>query len=857
MPLQNTDDDKLNPGQANYNAKVNNVGKREQAGTFDTISKNYDKTADSTQENKNIAKAKALENTPSANWTNKVVGGMASASGVKTKKSNNPLIAILIIIFGGGATFAGLFGAMSLLPLDLVSKFVDKENAQNTSFTIRTDRIINSKISKQITSGFCSPSKPLLCKYEKPSNKLLNALEKEGVTAFKGDTQVKGTGLFPNDRPDHFVFKGNKIAAKDFANKLSGDAEFRAAFHNAYTPRFIGFADNIFKAIKARFNFTTTDKLKSAKTADEANKTLSETSKGPENGSNAAKGAAADVEEAFIEKEIIAAETKAAENVGKAGKGNLIGLIAGVVCGAGDIPGLIISVVRGYQMLQLIDYAATVLSTVGAWKAGDAQPAEISSLGSLLTATVDGKSALDSFGVKNILYGDTQTTDTTWQQYSPGASVIGALGSISQFTSGTTKKDVCAVATNPATGAAIDAATSETVVVPLLQLGVGFIVGTAIEKLAGPIIGAAMNLIPKNFFQPLITFFLGDLTQGKTGIAVGNILSSGIVHLLGQTANKGGNMPLTVKQKLAYDNTTAQVNLAYAKEDRATHSPFDASNPNTLLGSFVSNLLPYYGNMGSVAGVFSSLGSIITGSIGTIIGQPAARAASADGSQYTLCQDPSISSPSSGDQIAAGPFCNIQYGIPPEYLSIDPEVVANTLIASGDIDPTTGDVKDNSNSGISLPDPTKSSDQQAAGSLSSWMTLCTDGTTTNASSCQLTADNVKNNPQIVNYALYTIDHRVQTTMDGEDATLDPQKSTTVQSAVIPITNPTPNLATTIITAINANSAKATKISLTSTSNFSAVLLNNNVTNNKPTHSFIPSNPLAYIVVPKKSVGITI
>jgi hypothetical protein len=316
-------------------------------------------------------------------------------------------------------------------------------------------------------------------------------------------------------------------------------------------------------------------------------------------------------------------------------------------------------------------------------------------------------------------------------------------------------------------------------------------------------------------------------------------------------------MPLTVKQKLDYDNTTAQVNLAYAKEDRATHSPFDASNPNTLLGSFVSNLLPYYGNMGSVAGIFSSIGSIITGSIGKIIGQPSANAASADGTQYTLCQDPSISSPSGGDPIAAGPFCNIEYGIPPEYLSIDPEVVANNLITSGDIDPTTGDVKDNSNSGISLPDPTKSSDQQAVGSLSSWMTLCTDGTTTNASSCQLTAENVKNNPQIVNYAIYTIDHRVQTTMDGEDTALDPPTTTAAQPALVPITNPTPDLAVMITTAVNTNLARITTNTATSVPNFSAVLLNSTVTSNRPTYSFIPSNPLAYIVIPKKFFGTTL
>jgi hypothetical protein len=386
----------------------------------------------------------------------------------------------------------------------------------------------------------------------------------------------------------------------------------------------------------------------------------------------------------------------------------------------------------------------------------------------MLTTTVAGQSAMDSFGIKNTLFGDTKTTDSFWQNYSPGASVIGSLGNIAQVTSSTIKQQACSVATNPATGAVIDVALGpETLGIgTFINIVAGYVVGSVLEKIAGPIMDIVFKKLPPDIFQPILTYFLGDLTQGLVGIKVGDALSSGIVHLLGQTANKGGNMPLTVKQKLAYDNVTAQVNLAYAQEDRATHSPFDASNPNTLLGSFVTQLLPYYGNMGSVAGVFSSLGSIITGSIGSILGQPAANAASADGSQYTLCSDPSISSPLGSDAIAAGPFCNIEYGIPPKYLDKDPEQVAQELKDKGQIDPITGDVIPQQDPPISIPLPGDTSTQDQEGSLSGWIDLCTDGSNAHAADCQITDDTA-------NYALYVIDHRIQTTMDGEDTTLDP------------------------------------------------------------------------------------
>jgi hypothetical protein len=47
MATQTDDNDtRLDPGQADYDKKFNDLQKREEAGTFDDIAKNYDKTAD-------------------------------------------------------------------------------------------------------------------------------------------------------------------------------------------------------------------------------------------------------------------------------------------------------------------------------------------------------------------------------------------------------------------------------------------------------------------------------------------------------------------------------------------------------------------------------------------------------------------------------------------------------------------------------------------------------------------------------------------------------------------------------------------------------------------------------------------
>jgi cell division septation protein DedD len=232
----------------------------------------------------------------------------------------------------------------------------------------------------------------------------------------------------------------------------------------------------------------------------------------------------------------------------------------------------------------------------------------------------------------------------------------------------------------------------------------------------------------------------------------------------------------------------------------------------------------------------------------SIFGQPAANAASADGSQYTLCSDPSISSPFGSDPIAAGPFCNIEYGIPPKYLDKDPEQVAHELQDKGQIDPITGDVIPQKDPPISIPLPGDTSTQDQKGSLSGWIDLCTDGSNAHAADCQITDDTA-------DYALYVIDHRIQTTMDGEDATLDPSTAPATPSAPA-VVAPVVPAATTVPTNTTTPSTPAVS---TPTTTPPAVPVTGGGTGTSfiDTQYLTTSKLLAYMMPPKKIESITI
>lgn len=722
-------------------------------------------------------------------WKNNTNGASSMANAMKpgglknSLKKRSPLLAIILTVVGlvGGV---GLFGGSSLLPMSILANVVQKFNTQETSMTLRTNKMFASKLANNYTTGSCTLM-PIFCRFTRPSNRFLSQLEEQGIQLMnkKGEI-IKASKWLPNERPAKYVYfdsegKGITVPAKGLKKQLAKDLDFQSRFYNATKTRFMSLTDSIFQSIKAKFGFNLNDRLKTTTdekgVTDEAN-TLSATE---DNGIKAAASggeAAAEAEGEQIAKD---EGRKVTEDVENSGKGNAIGLIAAGICAGTDVPGLIIEASRAYQMAQLIKYSVVFLSAFGAIKAGDATPAEVGAIGAVLTKVVKGKSAMDSFGMRYVMNGDTNSKNNNYQKFSPGTSMLSKFSGLASIGRSPATKNACRVMTNPATGAGIDAAATgatlgAAAIAAAANVVGGYIAGYVIGLVLPPILNFAISHLP---MESLLKYAFGDITQGISGEAVGDALTSGASHVMGQTANAGGNMPLTPSQAVAYDDATKQVQLAYAEEDRATKSPLDASSPNTFLGTLIQRLVPYYEDSSSTAGTisntFGTMAKMVMGSFSLALQPLTVSAASSGQDQYTkLCNDPEIT----GNDIAAGPFCNIIYGIPTKYLDKDPADIVTSLVNSGDIDATSGD-------------PT--------GDYAKWLTLCTDGTTTQADNCKIT-------DKTADFALYTVDHRVQKAMDDDPTT------TTTTPASTPSITPSTSDAKQLAQQILANS----KIDLT-------------------------------------------
>jgi len=769
------DDKDENPIQKDSDEKFNAITKAEKEGTVDKNSDSKNNSDDSS----GVDNVRNAEKGPDNSWEYNSTDadndhGSKKLSGrFSFVKRKGPLTAIIITIFGGALGITSISGP-ALLTHSIYANFIQKFNTQDTSIAIRANKLIAAKMTQSVTSGPCVITK-IACRYLRPSGRFLKQLEKNGIVAVdSAGNEIDNKILWPNTRIAKLRFtdsSGRKIEvrAADLYKTLTDSAnkEFQAAFHLAQQTRFISVTDYVFNAIKTKFGFGVDDPLKAGTTDERLNATIDENVGVDDQGAKAASESE-EASASLLKKLLGDKAYEFIQKIGTSGKGDAVGIVAGVVCLVGDAPGLVIKVERAYQMIQLIKYGSLFLSAFGAIKAGDATPEMATTIGNALTKVVKGRSAMDSFGMKYTLTGQTTPQNDNYKTYAPGMSMIALLGGVAAVTSSRAKLKACNILANPVTGAVINVTLAElgpetggTAWFALIaNFAIGYVLSWLSTTLGPYLVNMVMGIIPSGIFQSIMRFFWGDLTQKLSGEKVGDALTSGAAHVMGQTSNAGGNMPLSVDQAVAYEGVTKQVQLANAEEDRATKSPFDASSPNTFMGSLVQRLIPlipYSVNLSSIAGSFSdvlsSMGKIVMGSFGMTL-QPSGAGAADPSAQYKLCEDPEIKA---GD-IAAGPFCNIIYGIPTEYLNKDPVTIVNDLVdKNADGSDNTGPSAGNVDSLTGDPIPGKD--------LAKWITLCTDGTTDEAANCMLSAKNVHDSPEIVDFALYTIDHRIQKGMD--------------------------------------------------------------------------------------------
>ena len=751
----------------------------DQAEAFANDPANHTQPSDAVRE--------AESNTP--NWT------LDRSSFADNKGISKPSRAINIIKKGGPA--GGLIGgtlaigmglsslsAPALLLTHIKENFMNNFDNGSTTMDIRSKKIINKRLTTETTSGVCTDFVKVACRYERPSNHFLKALEKDSnIMAVDADgNPVKRDGLFPNKKPVAYIAndiegpdgkKPWRIPANDFNKAIKDNPGLRSAFRKAHNPRWITHVDKTFHSFLKKFGVNKANKLADVNNEEDGKKKIASESKGKDTGADDAKKSGDKSIMRKLVKKLVGEEgAKIIGKLGKVGKsGNLFGAAMGGVCIAADAPGIIAKTIRAFQMVQLIKYAMVFLPLVDALKAGEVTPEAVTAFGTMLTAVymVDGTpgaSAMDSFGMKYGLFGDTSTKGfkSDYTKFSPGGNFIKKYGSMLKFTDSKMRKDACDAATHPATGAAINATLlatgGATLGIDWVLLGVntlgGWAIGIVLNTFAGDIMDFVMGFVPDGILDGILEYFMGDFTANVKGEDTGNLTASSITHALSQADSAGANIPMTVGSAVAFNNVRKEVILAYAQEERATRSPFDISSPYTALGSIYTYLMPQIVSSRSPLGAIRSLGSISSGIFKSFFRPSLAFAA--DGAQYEMCDDPYVKEA----QIAAGPFCNIAYGIPPKYLGIEPTQVVAEM--KDEIDENTGEAKPDSDYAL-------------------WLQQCTDGSIDAAAGCMSDSNNGRDDRKAAIFALYTIDQRAMNGMDADPMVSSGSSASTVSSGL--------------------------------------------------------------------------
>lgn len=675
------------------------------------------------------------ENTPD-DWTDPASNGFTNNyTGDKDGKGGGNISRITGVLKRGGpagaiiafllglASIVSFFGGPGLLIVHVAEIVNEKFNYQLASMDARTKRIFHAKLNNT-TTGMCKPV-TIRCKFATFSDKELERFKKAGIEM---ETDGK-TKIIGRNKVTAMKFQGKTISPKDFLRAYKEDVHFNVAVKTGFNPKYAGLHDKISLKLFAREKIsrgppfedaesdekraekikeTTTEgsdggSMENVKTCAENDQACKDEKANNEEKAKQATGELDDmVEESKNSKSSLASKVLEDVNASKVG-----GKIAKGAVNAVKITGVIDSACTIYGSIKMTSYAAKTLravqlarfamiflTTASQIKAGDAKPEDVSYLGTMFTKTVQdqkgnfSKSATDSFGYRYAAFNDRGMDDIASESVA-GINLAGELGGV-----------VNAVL-NLLHGREAADNTCKFLGNPFVQIGsavlggiVGFFTG-GLTISAGVIAQGALG-VAFNLAAAVLPAMIADMIAGKMvgentyGERAGNMFVSGSGGVHSSIARKGANAPLTRAQAVAYAEQSRVVAKEYADYDRATLSPFDASNPNTFMGSIYSQFVPVLGSGNTAAVKIVQLPLKVFGSTLSNI-TPEAHALEVD--RYDECQDPDYND-MGGVALATDPFCNPVAGIPPQYLDEDPDKIKERLINNESINKETGEPAD-------------------------------------------------------------------------------------------------------------------------------------------------------------------
>lgn len=719
------------------------------------MEKNFGTTADSRQENQQIARAQALLNPTADVRDREQQGSIPPAStttptkkprrGIKLGiKGKSSIVAAALIVLGGGG-FMTMFLSPSMILIQMKEVLTHDLNDQLKGMTDRQRTLLRAKL-KTVTKGSCGTVK-IACRFSTMTDKQVEKLKKSGIEVdrdmSKGFSGKRGqvTEMRFTD-PD--TGKTTKIStAAELTSHSMNNVPFRAAMLRAYNPVFAGVTDKIANKV-LRIAKATKKPQVTGKDEEERKKNLnSAVANGMEGSTNnlrplldkdgkptgeyaddqGNKYSAAEYEKiksTAIDTEKLGSSKTMASRVGS-------GVVKGVsITGVADNACTVYNTSRGLSAMaktikkyQAIRFAmGGVLSVADKTKAGDGDAGENETAGNLAThadmreTVVDeskadqpgtankppmiknpdyGKSAFDSPGMKAALHGDVSVLDSRAARFSLGWGLVGTLDVMNRYIAK-------AIAGPNATPKTISS-TCRTVQNPFVRiasLGIGIIAGIGTFGLATAA-GIAGSLAI-SMALPYLVAQVAEVMAGKTfqdleGMDFGDGAFVGTSAYLGDIAQQSGMKPLSSQEAADYTEKNKQVYAQLSDTERylARTTPFDINNQFSFAGSIIRTIAP--AAQASTSTVAASAFSFLRIIPAGLFSAIPATHASDTVQRFSQCSDPNYADLDIGADI----FCNVRYGLSDQELAMDPVENAQWMAQTGNIDPEseTGEEKDN------------------------------------------------------------------------------------------------------------------------------------------------------------------
>jgi hypothetical protein len=640
------------------------------------------------------------------------VGGAAGSFAGKalaklTTKKGGIGTVVTVMILGIVLLLGGFLGSGSLIIH--VKETMAKKFSSYAAVIDNRQTLILKKRMGQVTNTTCAIK--VNCRFKGMSKSHIKRFEKYGWEVNKGRAVLGKTEVLSLTSPEPGRVT---ITADSLKREIDTNPKLRADLMRVYSPRYMATISPAFNWFAKKMGIDKTKKIK-GNTKAELDESMKNSVAGvDDDGTRIARATVEERDGKYYDSNGNEISAEQADNiratnaefdnttnrVKESGKKAVIGTgksaaLTTLTAGAGGVDALCTAYsltqavgfgAKAIGMAQAARYYWTFANTADYLKIGSDDPRAAEYIGNIMT-TVDkyGESFTDSMGYQYVAYGlngytappegaDGDEYRANIMQYALGGGLGGSLlnftSTLNEYTGGAPEK-VCSVVKNPfAQVGLLVGGIALTVATGGLTMGPGVAAAVGVSVLVGGVIAVSVpilqNIIAGEFISP-------DAVGGEAG----NGATAGGGAVDAQLSQAHALQPMTTENIAEFNQTVLAYNQAEQEANRIDANPFDPLEPGTPANSTLATLAATMPRSVSdistlPATVMSSLANNLLGATNTF----------AAGENNTLCKDK--------DYLKAGyatdPFCNIRYGMTPEELERDPDVVNSYMHDNGHID---------------------------------------------------------------------------------------------------------------------------------------------------------------------------